>query len=165
MHNFPIAATGAVGYADPIILSPGVSMEIRGKVAVVTGAGSGIGQAAALDLAGREVAALALVDRSDAVQQVAAGINDRAKKTLAHAFVGDATQPEFRRRVFDEIQQKTDGLVARICIPAAGITRDTLSVRLDKTTGAASIYPEELFRLVTEVNLIAPTYWALEMIA
>jgi NAD(P)-dependent dehydrogenase (short-subunit alcohol dehydrogenase family) len=36
---------------------------------------------------------------------------------------------------------------------------------LDKTTGVAAVYPEEMFRLVAEVNLIAPTYWALEMIA
>src|SRR5436305_11298341 len=140
-------------------------MEIKGRVAVITGAGSGIGQAAAFDLAGRDVAALALVDRADSVQQVAAAVNDRVKKTLAYAFIGDATQSDFRRQVFDEIQQKTSGLVPRICVPAAGITRDALSVRVDKTTGTASVYPEELFRLVMEVNLMAPTYWVLEMIA
>jgi len=140
-------------------------MEIKGKVAVVTGAGSGIGQAAAFELARLEVAALALVDRADSVQQVAAGINDRAKKAIAFPFIGDATDGAFRRRVFDEIQQKTSGLVPRICIPAAGITRDALSVRLDKTTGKASVYPDDLFRLVVEVNLVAPTYWALEMVA
>ena len=52
-----------------------------------------------------------------------------------------------------------------ICIPAAGITRDDLALRLDKNTGRLRIYPVETFRLVVEVNLIAPVYWALEMVA
>ncbi|MGD0388676.1 MAG: SDR family NAD(P)-dependent oxidoreductase [Tepidisphaeraceae bacterium] len=138
-------------------------MEVKGKVALVTGAGSGIGQAAAVELASRGVSALALIDRSESVTQVAAGINDQANKTLAFPYIGDVTQPDFRRKVYDEIAQKA-GLV-RICVPAAGITRDSLAVHLDKTTGKASIYPEETFRQVYEVNLIAPTYWALEMIA
>jgi NAD(P)-dependent dehydrogenase (short-subunit alcohol dehydrogenase family) len=49
-------------------------------------------------------------------------------------------------------------------VPAAGITRDDLAVRIDKHTGKARIYPLEQFRLVVDVNLIAPVYWALEMI-
>ncbi len=44
-------------------------------------------------------------------------------------------------------------------MPAAGITRDSLAVRVDKNTNKASIYAQELFRLVLEVNLVAPTYW------
>ena len=31
--------------------------------------------------------------------------------------------------------------------------------------GGCAIYPVETFRLVTEVNLVAPIYWALEMIS
>ena len=45
-----------------------------------------------------------------------------------------------------------------------GITRDELAVRVDKTTGKARIYSEELFQQVINVNLLAPVYWALEMI-
>ncbi len=51
-----------------------------------------------------------------------------------------------------------------LCVPAAGITRDDLAVRVDRETGKARIYPTETFRFVVEVNLIAPVYWALEMI-
>ena len=36
---------------------------------------------------------------------------------------------------------------------------------MDKQTGRASIYPIEDFRLVMEVNLVAPVYWAIETIA
>ena len=52
-----------------------------------------------------------------------------------------------------------------VCVPAAGITRDQLAVKMDKQTGKAAIYPIENFRLVMEVNLVAPVYWAIEMIA
>jgi NAD(P)-dependent dehydrogenase (short-subunit alcohol dehydrogenase family) len=40
-----------------------------------------------------------------------------------------------------------------------------LSVRLDKESGNAVLYPEELFVEVTQINLISPVYWALEMVA
>jgi NAD(P)-dependent dehydrogenase (short-subunit alcohol dehydrogenase family) len=138
-------------------------MELKGHVALVTGAGSGIGQAAAIELARCEVSGLALVDRSDTVNQVVAGINDRAGKPLAHAYIGDVTDADFRRNVYDDIGRKIG--VVRALVPAAGITRDSLAVHLDKTTGKAAIYPEDKFRQVYEVNLIAPTYWALEMVA
>ena len=138
-------------------------MEIKGKVAVVTGAGSGIGQATALELAARDVRGIALADRSDAVRDVAARINDKRGGPVAKTFIGDATDPAFRRHVFDEAQ-KAWGL-AGIVVPAAGITRDALSVKMDKTNGKANLYPEENFRVVCEVNLIAPIYWALEMVA
>ena len=52
-----------------------------------------------------------------------------------------------------------------ICVPAAGITRDSLAVKVDKETDHVSIYPVEQFRQVIEINLIAPVYWALEMVA
>jgi 3-oxoacyl-[acyl-carrier protein] reductase len=139
-------------------------MEIKGKVAVVTGAGSGIGLATAQELANRGIRGIALVDRDEGVCDVAARINQQAATSVARAFVGDATDGDFRRRVFDEVQL-TFRQLAGICVPAAGITRDALSVKIDKTTGKAALYPEETFGLVTQVNLIAPVYWALEMVA
>lgn len=138
-------------------------MEIEGKVAVVTGAGSGIGQAVAIELAKRKVKGLALVDQSPAVNQVAASINEWTGHSEAAAYVGDVADAEFRRSLYDRVI-KTFG-IPRICVPAAGITRDAIAVKLDKQTGQVAIYPLETFRLVMEVNLIAPIYWALEMVA
>ena len=139
-------------------------MEIRGKLAVVTGAASGIGQATAVELAHREVRGVALVDRSEAARDVAARINHTAAREVGRAYIGDTCDTAFRRHVYDDVQQVFGGRVA-ICVPAAGITRDALAVKLDKTTGAAQLYPEETYRLVTEVNYISPVYWVLEMIA
>lgn len=138
-------------------------MEIKGKVAVVTGAGSGIGQAVAMELAARGVKAIGLADKSAAVAEVAAKVQDLVGRPIAFPFTGDATDPAFRHKVYDEMQRNA-GMVS-ICVPAAGITRDALAVKMDKASGKAQIYPEEQFRLVLEVNLVAPTYWALEMVA
>lgn len=138
-------------------------MKIQGKVALVTGAGSGIGEATARELVQRGVKAVALVDRSDKVEELARALNDTSGRTVAVSFVGDAIDEAFRKRVFEETA-RSFGLV-NICVPAAGITRDALAVKIDRETGAANIYPAGTFREVTEVNLIAPVYWALEMVA
>lgn len=137
-------------------------MEIAGKVAVITGAASGIGRAVAADLVRRKVRAMALVDFSDAIESVAAQINSEAGRRIAVPYRGDTTDDAFRVSVFDSISSEFDNVT--MCVPAAGITRDDLAVRIDRETGKARIYPVERFRQVLEVNLVAPVYWALEMI-
>jgi len=138
-------------------------MNIKGSVAVITGAAGGIGRALALELAKRKAAGLALVDQSEGVQQVAKAINELAGSTVALGYSGDVTDAKFRRQVYGEIAQLRGRV--NICVPAAGITRDGLAVKLDKQTNEISIYPVETFRQVVEVNLVAPVYWAMEMVA
>ena len=138
-------------------------MNIQGKVAVVTGAASGIGEAAAAELARRGVQAVLLVDRTPRVRDVAQSINEAVGRPAAEAMVGDATDEEFRSQVFNAAAER-HGLVT-ICVPAAGITRDAIAVKVDKGTGKPVIYPTRTFREVMEVNLVAPIYWALEMVA
>ena len=138
-------------------------MEIKGKTAIITGAASGIGLATARELVKHDIAGLALVDRSDKVAEFAAQINAEAGREVAFPFCGDTTADAFRQEVFATLRARFG--VVNILIPAAGITRDGLAVRVNKEQGKALIYPVETFREVLEVNLVAPVYWALELVA
>ena len=137
-------------------------MKIEGKVAMVTGAASGIGEAVARELARRGVKGLLLADRNDRVAQVAGSINEETGLAVAEGLAGDATDARFRTRAFDRAETRFGPV--QICVPAAGITRDALAVKIDKESGQAAVYPAEQFRQVIEVNLVAPVYWALEMV-
>lgn len=138
-------------------------MNINGAVGVITGAGGGIGQALAFELAKRQIKALALVDHSPVVDEVARAVTAKTETVACTSHRGDVTDPEFRSRVFAELHERY-GMV-NICVPAAGVTRDALAVKMDKQTSKISVYPLETFRQVVEINLIAPIYWALEMVA
>jgi NAD(P)-dependent dehydrogenase (short-subunit alcohol dehydrogenase family) len=102
------------------------------------------------------------VDRSDSVFELARVLNEQAGREVAEPKVGDTTNDTFRTQVYDEVTSQRG--VVSICVPAAGITRDSLAVRMNKETGKAEPYSITTFRHVTEVNLIAPVYWAIEML-
>tara|TARA_Y100001960_G_C14691977_1_gene836871 strand:+ start:692 stop:1513 length:822 start_codon:yes stop_codon:yes gene_type:complete len=139
-------------------------MQIQDKVGIVTGAASGIGRATALELVSHGVKGIALVDLSEtAVVEFAEQINGLAERELALAFAGDVTDAEFRAQVFDETSSH-HGMV-QIMVPAAGIFKDRLAVKIERNTGEANIYPVDVFRQVLEVNLIHPVYWAMETIS
>jgi len=137
-------------------------MDFSKRAAVITGGGSGIGRAVAAAMGKRGIGAVALVDLNAAVDGVADALNTEAGRSFALPFRGDTTDEAFWAQVFDRISQQ-HGPVS-LCVPAAGITRDDLAVRIDKNTGKARIYPLEQFKQVVDVNLIAPVYWSLEMI-
>ena len=82
---------------------------------------------------------------------------------VASCYVGEVTDAGFRGDVYADMNVRYGRV--NICVPAAGITRDRLAVKLEKESGHVTIYPVELFRQVTEINLIAPVYWALELVA
>jgi NAD(P)-dependent dehydrogenase (short-subunit alcohol dehydrogenase family) len=138
-------------------------MEIKDRIALVTGAASGIGQAVAFELASRGAKTVILVDRRDEVYRLADSLNSRLGRQATEAKIGDATNDTFRAQVYDQVTARHG--VVTICVPAAGITRDALAVSLDKATGRANPYSITAFREVTEVNLVAPVYWAIEMVA
>jgi NAD(P)-dependent dehydrogenase (short-subunit alcohol dehydrogenase family) len=138
-------------------------MLIKDKVAVITGAASGIGRAVSLELARRGAKHIAMVDLSDQIGVAAAQVNNEVDQQIATPFRGDVTQESFRSHVYNEVS-RAHGVV-QICVPAAGVTRDALAVKVNKETAKANIYPVEHFRQVLEVNLVAPVYWAMDMVA
>lgn len=138
-------------------------MDLTGHVAVVTGGARGIGRATSIALARDGARTVAVVDMSDEVVAFCKQSNERIKREAFVPFQGDVTSAEFRKRVFEELDRKHGG--ASICVPAAGITRDRLAVRVNKEAGAVEMYPEEDFRRVMEIDLTAPIYWGIETIA
>jgi len=137
-------------------------MQIQGKIAIVTGAASGIGRAVMEELVRREAACVVAVDLSQSVVELAQSIGKDSGSTRLYAFTGNVADDEFRRRVLNTVTAEMG--TPTICVPAAGIARDRLAAKVDRETGLAQLYPVEDFKLVVEVNLIAPVYWALEMV-
>ena len=138
-------------------------MKIAEQVAVVTGAAGGIGRAIAAKLAQKGARAVAVVDRAPGCEQAAEQINAAVGATVARAFCGDVCAPDFRAEVFAQMEQSGD--LVRICVPAAGILRDGLAVKVERDSGVAVLYDDALFRRVLEINLVHPVYWVMQMVA
>ncbi len=138
-------------------------MLIDNKVAVVTGAASGIGLAVCEELIKRGASIVAMVDMSEAVFEQAERLNEETGKGAARPYLGDVASTEFRKQVFDDLCENFE--VVNICVPAAGIFRDRMAVKIDRATGEADIYPLDTFRMVMEINLVHPVYWSIELVA
>ena len=138
-------------------------MELKDKVAVVTGAASGIGLATCEIIMNDGLRGVAVVDRSEETPEVCRQLNDRVGRVVYFPYVGDVVDVAFRQSVFADLKSRFD--VVHLCVPAAGITRDRLCVRVDRETKKADLYPVDDFRTLLEVNLLAPIYWAAETIA
>ena len=139
-------------------------MQFYGKVAVITGAASGIGRATSIAMTDLGIEAIAAVDRRAAVADMCDTFNREVGRQVLFPYSGDVTNEEFRQSVFSDLRHRFG--VVHICIPAAGITRDRLAVKYHKNNGnRAELYPVKDFEEVMQINLLAPIYWAMETIA
>lgn len=122
-------------------------MRLEGKVAWVTGAGRGIGEATARRFA-QEGASVILTDVDEQeVQAVAAGIQDSGGEALAA--VGSVAEREEVQSMVEagmEAYQRLDILVNN-----AGINRDALVVKIKD--GQTTLMSEEQWEAVLAVNL------------
>lgn len=140
-------------------------MDLKGKIAIITGGASGIGSAVSRLLAQEQVKAVGVVDLVDDLDERCAQANRDFEREALIPFRGDVVDSAFRERVFSEIENRF-GPVA-LCVPAAGITRDRLAVKLHRDNGSVTpnIYSETDFRRVVDVDLLAPIYWAMRTVA
>lgn len=139
-------------------------MLLEGKVAIVTGAASGIGQASCLKLVEEHIRAIGAVDLSPALVEFCRSMNDQYNREVMIPYTGDVVDSAFRESVFNDMENRYDAV--NVCIPAAGIVRDRLSVKLANGDGKVrlDLYSEEEFRRVLDINLIAPIYWAMRTV-
>jgi 3-oxoacyl-[acyl-carrier protein] reductase len=116
-------------------------MNFSQKVALVTGASQGIGEAIAVALsnAGAEVVLLDI--QQDKLIEVAERINNRSEGKLAFPFTADVTRQEESLNVVGEVVQDRGHI--DFLVNNAGITRDNLLMRMK----------EEEWDAVINVNL------------
>jgi 3-oxoacyl-[acyl-carrier protein] reductase len=122
--------------------------DLHGKVALVTGASSGLGARFAECLAENGAAVVAVARRADRLKTVTAGIEKSGGKAIA--VEADVQDRAAMKRAFDAAE-KAFGTVT-ILVNNAGVVSSGRTVDL----------PEEEWRRVLSTNLDAVFYWAQE---
>ncbi|XP_043265054.1 farnesol dehydrogenase-like [Colletes gigas] len=119
-----------------------------GKVAIVTGASTGIGAAIARSLVDNDVKVVGLARRMEKLQEVAGGL----KKGMFHSIVCDVRKEEDILKAFEWTKKKFGG--ADILVNNAGVATQTSIIDT----------PTEEYRKIIDINVIAPAICAREFI-
>jgi NADP-dependent 3-hydroxy acid dehydrogenase YdfG len=119
---------------------------LTGRVAVITGASSGIGCATALALARDGCTAVVVARRADRLDEVARAIQDNGGHALA--VTGDVTSADDMTRAVADTVQRFGRLDVMVCNAGIGYH------------GALDDTPLDHIRRVVEVNLIGTLYAA-----
>jgi 3-oxoacyl-[acyl-carrier protein] reductase len=107
---------------------PGVTVDLTGQVALVTGASRGIGRAIALQLA-RSGANVACVARTkEGLAATVAAIREAGG--TAEGFAADVAKTEDVNRVVEEVEAAFGGKI-QVLVNNAGITKDGLFLRME----------------------------------
>ena len=125
-------------------------MEIKGKVVVITGSGSGLGKAMAIGIAKKGGNIVISDIREDAVNSAVKEIESLGVR--AHGIVANVAKEEDAERLMKETVSVMGSL--DVAILNAGILRDGLLVRVDRETGnVKGKMSMEQWQSVIDVNL------------
>ena len=119
-----------------------IALDLSGKVALVTGAGRGIGRAIAANLA--RAGAAVMINDLDAAPCNEASQAIRASGGKAEGLAGDVTHPDFPQQLVDTAIQSFGGI--DILVNNAGYTWDNV---IQKTS-------DEQFQAMLDIHITAP---------
>jgi NAD(P)-dependent dehydrogenase (short-subunit alcohol dehydrogenase family) len=135
-------------------MRPEDAMGAHGKVAIVTGAGSGIGKAAALALLAEDYRVALAGRRADALDEAVREAGDAAPRALA--VPTDVADPESVRRLFSRTREafgRLDVLFNNAGVGAPGVPLEELTLEqwrsvVDINLTGAFLCTQEAFRLM-----------------
>lgn len=133
-------------------------MQLKGKLALVTGAGSGIGRELAVEAARRGMTVALMGRRADALQETLA-MMDRRRRHVA--LPGDVTDPETRvalRHYIERWWGRLDVLVNNAGVVCVGPLARTSDAELERLMATNVIAPAALIReLLPLLHKAAPS--------
>lgn len=123
-------------------------MELKGKVAVITGGGRGMGKQFAFDLAKNGVKVFVCDMDSELLEKLR---DEISKENLdIQTYCADVSKEKDVENFYEAVAKKHNGI--DIAINNAGITRDSLLIKKNKD-GEISKFPFENWEKVINVNL------------
>lgn len=126
-------------------------MDLQGSVAVITGGGSGIGEALALNMVGHGMKVVLGDVSPEALDQAKTKI--RAMGGEVETVICDVTKDEDVAALMERAVEAFGAINA--VVPCAGIIRDGLFVSTDRETGKVKkTMSTEQFRSVIDINLV-----------